>query len=333
MTGPARLLQRVADQPSLQSAVRFLDRVRSGWRDDGAGGLAAEVAFFALLSVFPGLLAVAAAIGWLEGLFGDRLARRAEEQVLDVLETFLTANAQGTIDAVRGLFSAGSGGVFTLGVVVALWSASRGMAAVLRAVAQIYDTEDRRSWLQRRLLAVGLALGSMLVVSVMLAMLVLGPLLGAGRAVARLVGQEEVYGSVWNWVGLPVAFAVLMVWAVVILHAAPHAHRSWRPHLVAAAVTGVGWLLGSLGVRAYLVFFGGNPVFGVLGGALLVLLWLYVLSLALMAGAEVNAVLQSSEEDAGAIRAERRVTQLEVAGLPPVAAPSQTTGPGAGVSP
>ncbi len=131
------------------------------------------MAFFALLSVFPGLLAVAAAVGWLSGVFRGDLVRDAEERVLEVLKTIPHRNAEGSIDAVRALFQEGSGGVFTFDV-GALWWASRGTAAVLRAIAQIYDVEEQRSPVRRRLLAVGLAVGGMVVVALMLAMLVLG---------------------------------------------------------------------------------------------------------------------------------------------------------------
>ena len=290
------LSQKAMDRPDVGDVIKFCRRLRAGWRDDRAGGLAAEVAFFAVLSVFPGLLAVAAAVGWLDGLFGENLLRRVERRLLDVLETFLTANADGSIRAVRALFRKGSGGVFTIAMVTALWSASRGMAAALRAIAAIYDADDQRSTIRRRLLALGLAAGSMLVVSLMLAMLVLGPLLGAGRAAAGALGFDELYGTVWEWLGIPVGFVVLVGWAVVILHAAPHLHRSWRPHLVAGAVVGAGWLLGSLALRSYLAVLGGNPVFGILGGALVVLLWFYLLSLALMLGAEVDAMLTPPED-------------------------------------
>jgi membrane protein len=291
MTSVTAYLRRLGERPALARASRFGGRLRDGWTNDNAGGLAAEVAFFALLSVFPGLLAVVAAVGWLDGLFGGDLVTRAEERILEVLQTFLTDRADGTVEAVEQLFSEGSGGVFTVGVIAALWSASRGTAAILRAVAAIYDTRDERSWLRRRLLALALAVGSMFVMALTLAMLVLGPLLGAGRAAAEALGVAELYGRLWEWMGIPVALAILMGWAVVILHAAPHDHQGWRHHVVGAAVAGTGWLVGSLGFRAYLAVFGGNAVFGVLGGALVVLLWLYVLSLALMAGAEVNAVL------------------------------------------
>lgn len=260
-------------------------------KDDRVAGLAAEVAFFALLSVFPGLLGVAAGLGALDKLFGSELAGQAQREVVAVLETFLTDRAGGTVEAIEALFDGGSAGVFTFGVVAALWAASRGMATILRALALIYEAEDIRSRLRRRIVAVGLAAASMLLLVLTLAALVLGPLFGAGRAVADWLGVDAVYGAVWTWLGIPLAFLALLAWAAVVFHSVPHRHVGWRPHIAGAACTGVLWLFVSFGFRLYLQLFGGNPVFGVLGGALVVLLWLYMLSLALLIGAELNAVL------------------------------------------
>ncbi len=285
--------------PGIAGAIVFLGRVRSAWRDDHASGLAAEVAFFGLLSVFPGVLSVAAAVGWLDGLFGERLLRNVERRLLEVLEMFLTENAGGATRAVEALFREGNGGVFTLGMGAALWSSSRAVAAALRAIGAIYDADEQRSTVRRVLVALGLAVGTMLVVALMLVMLVLGPLLGAGRAAAGAVGLGDVYVELWRWLGMPVAFIVLVGWALLILHAAPHVHRTWRSHIVAGAFVGAAWILGSLGLRAYLAVFGGNPVFGVLGGALVILLWLYLLALALMFGAELDVVLHARDECSG----------------------------------
>lgn len=262
-----------------------------GVEDDRVPGLAAEVAFFALLSVFPGLLGVAAGLGALDKLFGSELAGQAQREVVAVLETFLTDRAGGTVEAIEALFDGGSAGVFTFGVVAALWAASRGMATILRVLADIYEAEEIRSRLRRRMVAVGLAAGSMLLLILTLAALVLGPLFGAGRAVAGWVGVDAAYGAVWTWLGIPLAFFSLLAWAAVVFHSVPHPHVGWRPHIAGAACTGALWLLVSFGFRLYLQWFGGNPVFGVLGGAIVVLLWLYMLSLALLIGAELNAVL------------------------------------------
>jgi membrane protein len=265
-------------------------------KDDRVTGLAAEVAFFSLLSVFPGLLTIAAGLGALDSLFGSALLARAQQEVINVLDTFLTDKAAGTAEAVQALFESGSGGVFTLGAIAALWAASRGMSTVMRTVTEIYDVEDTRSRMRIRLVAVGLALASMVLIVVTLTALVVGPLFGAGRHIARWLGAAEVYGTVWEWIGIPVAFAALLVWAAGVFHSVPHHHVGWRQHVGGAALTGALWLLVSAGFRLYLLLFGGNPVFGILGGALVVLVWLYLLSLALLLGAELNAVLAERTE-------------------------------------
>jgi len=283
--------QSLARRWGLSGAVDIARQIGRDSKADRVTGLAAEVAFFSLLSVFPGLLAIAAGLGALDNLFRLELLARAQDEVIALLETFLTDQASGTSEAIEALFEGGSGGVFTFGVVAAVWSASRGMSAVHRALAQIYDVDDTRSRVRTRLVAVGLALASMLLMIVTLSALVIGPLFGVGRHVARWVGFDEAYGTIWQWAGVPVAFLALLAWAAVVYHSVPHRHVGWRQHVCGAALTGLLWLLVSAGLRLYLELFGGNPVFGILGGALVVLLWLYGLSLALLLGAELNAVL------------------------------------------
>jgi membrane protein len=281
----------VARHRRISDVVDITRQMARDSKEDRVTGLAAEVAFFSLLSVFPGLLTVAAGLGALDSLFGSALLARAQQEVVSVLETFLTDQAAGTAEAVEALFEGGSGGVFTFGVVAAVWSASRGMSTVMRTLAQIYDFEDTRSRPKTRLLAVGLALASMVLIVVTLSALVLGPLFGVGRTIAQWIGAADIYGVVWQWAGVPVAFVTLLVWAAAVFHAVPHRHVGWRQHVGGAALTGVLWLLVSGGFRLYLAVFGGNPIFGILSGALVVLLWMYLLSLALLLGAELNAVL------------------------------------------
>lgn len=287
----AGIKRSLAGHPRVSSLLDIAQRMARDARDDRVTGLAAEVAFFALLSVFPGLLAVAAGLGALDSVFGSEVAVRSQREVIGVLTTFLTTRAEGSVEAIRSLFQEASGGVFTFGVMGALWAASRGMATVLATLSEVYDFADTRSRLRRRVVALGLATVSMVLVVLTLAMLALGPLLGAGRALAAAVGLDAAYTAIWGWVGAPVAFLALLVWAAVVFHSVPHQHIGWWQHAAGAAFTGVLWLVVSVAFRLYLRLFGANPVFGVLGGALVVLVWMYLLSLALLLGAELNAVL------------------------------------------
>lgn len=97
------------------------------WRDDRVGGVAAEIAFFGVLSLFPALLAMAAALGALDAIASHDVAARAEAEVVDFLRGVLTDDASGTVEAVERLFSDTSPGVATIGTAAAAWAASRGV--------------------------------------------------------------------------------------------------------------------------------------------------------------------------------------------------------------
>lgn len=262
------------------------------WREDRVSGLAAEIAFFGILSLFPVLLAVAAALGSLDAIAGGDVAERAKEEVLGFLRDTLTDDAAGTIDAVEDIFAGSSPGVLTVGVAAAVWSASRGFTALIRALDVVYDLEEQRRYVPMRALSLALALGSVVVAALTLAMLVLGPLLGTGGEVADEFGLGSPFATWWDWARWPTAAIVLVAWAATVFHVAPNHHTPWRWDLPGALLSAAAWALASLGLRTYLTLAaGGNPVFGTLGGALIVLLWLYLLALGLLLGGELNALL------------------------------------------
>lgn len=262
------------------------------WREDRVGGLAAEIAFFALLSIFPAMVAVAGAVGLLDAMVGERLAERAEEEVVGFFERIFTEDAAGTVDAMRQLFRQSTPAAFTFGGLAAVWAASRAFAAVTRALDVVYDIEERRSYVRLRGLALLLTMGSILVGAVMLAMLVLGPLLGTGRDVADSLGFGGAFATFWDLARWPITAAVLVAWAATLFHLAPNQRAAWRWDLPGAVITALGWVVGSAGLRVYLQFAGEtNQIFGVLGGALILVIWLYLLGLFLLMGGEVNALL------------------------------------------
>lgn len=281
------------------------------WREDRVTGLAAEVAFFSLISLFPTLIAMTAALGSLEAIVGNDVAGRVEASILDFLDSILTDQADSTVAAVRELFDSKSAGLVTLGLVFALWSASRGFVAVVNALDVAYDIEDRRGYVRLRLVGLALAAGSVVVGSVILSMLVLGPLLGTGIELADRFGLGAAFATFWDWMRWPVALVVMVGWAATILHYAPHHRTPWRWELPGAVMAAVCWALFSLAFRGYLTFAAAtNQVLGTLGGALIVLLWLYLLAVGLLLGGELNAVLavrhDVPQEDAVVVPSERR---------------------------
>ena len=260
--------------------------------DDRLMGLAAESAFFAVLSLFPGLLLIAAALGSLEAVAGAAVAERSQRIVLEFLSSVLTDRAAGVTEAVRDLFARSRGGILTTALVGGLWALSRGFAAAIRGLDLIYGLQEKRSWIRLTLTQFGFALGSVLTVAFVLMMVVVGPLLGHERELTERLGMSSVLSFAWGWLRAPFAFGLLVVWAATLYHVGPSHRARWERGLPGALLAGLFWLLVSFGFGAYLRVFGEiNQVFGVLGGGLILLVWLYLLSLGLMVGGQLNVVL------------------------------------------
>ncbi len=268
------------------------EELRREAAEDRLNGLAAEVAFFAVLSIFPGLIMLASALGSLDFLLGNDIANESQALVLDFLNRILTEQAAGAVRAVEELFEEDSGGLLTVSALFALSALTRGFSAVIRALNVAYDKEDARSWLVRRLVAAMLAAGSVIIATLLLAAFVTGPLLGAGHAVSETIGLGPGFALLWNWIRWPAAFAVLIAWATALYQLGLNLKTSPRQNLPGAILSAVLWLLVSVCFSVYLrLASAGNPILGALGGAFILLIWLYLLSFALLVGGEFNSVL------------------------------------------
>lgn len=263
------------------------------WEEDRATGIAAEIAFWLVLSLFPAILVVGSVLGSLETFVGDDLATRAEDRIITEMQDVLGTESNSIIDATEDLLGGTSRGVLTFGIVFAVFTTSRGFAAIVRGLDIAYDIHAYRSWTHQRLTGLALALGTLVIAAATLTMLVVGPLFGAGTEIADDLGVGRWFVLLWDWARAPVAFVVLVAWAATIYHVGPLHHTPWRWDLPGAFLAAVFWLASSAGFGLYVQVSssGGNAIYGVVGGVLFLLLWVYVLSLGLMLGAELNQVL------------------------------------------
>lgn len=285
-----------------ERATRIGRRMVEEWTHDRVPDTAAAVAFWAVLSLLPAFLTLAALLGPLDTIVGGDVAEQVQDRVLDFLGTVLTAEAEGTIDAARDLFEEERPGLLTFSLAAAFWTVSRAFAGLVRALDVVYDLDERRGWVQLRLTALVIALGTVVTTVVMLAVLVVGPLLGTGAELADRIGLGDQWAVAWDVLRLPVAFVVLVAWAATIFHVGPDHRTPWRSDVPGAVLTAVLWLLFSGGLRLYLELAqAGNAVFGTLGGALIVLLWFWLLSLAILVGGELNQVLLEEPNASGGV--------------------------------
>ncbi len=281
--------------PDLRQRLAIIGRrMLAEWGHDKVPDLAASVAFYAVLSLLPAFLTFASLLGVLDSVVGGDVAARVEDSVLEFLGTILTSEAEGTLDTTRDLFEESRPGLLTFSLLAAIWTVSRGFAALVRALDRVYDLDEKRSWVNIRGTALAIALGSILAAAIMLTLLVVGPLFGTGEDIAAEIGLGDQFVWLWDVARPPLAFVVLVLWAATIFHIAPDHHTPWRWDLPGALLTGVLWLAFSAGLRLYLELAQqGNAVFGALGGVLIVLLWFWLLSLAVLIGGELNQILYS----------------------------------------
>lgn len=136
------LVRRLRDAPQTTPAGALLAALVRKARADRITGLVAEVAFFVILSVFPALLVMALALGFLGSILGDTVAQEARSRVLGALQRVLTSDARGTVDAVGRLFTEKQTGLLTFSTLAAVWSTGRGFAALVRALGQVYGVAD-----------------------------------------------------------------------------------------------------------------------------------------------------------------------------------------------
>ncbi|MEM8709209.1 MAG: YihY/virulence factor BrkB family protein, partial [Actinomycetota bacterium] len=194
---------------------------------------------------------------------------------------------------VRDLFDNDNGSAFTVGAVLAAYAASRGFTAVVRALDVAYDHEHQRGWISTRVVGFGLTLMTVVVAAIVLTLIVVGPLFGEGAELAQRLGVDSWFEVLWTWFRWPVVFVSLVGWAASVYHIAPNHRSPWKYELPGALVASVWWAAVSLGFSSYLAVAssGANAIFGLLGGAISLLFWLYLMAMGLLLGAEINSVI------------------------------------------
>ncbi|WP_420626522.1 YihY/virulence factor BrkB family protein [Candidatus Poriferisodalis sp.] len=271
---------------------QIANEVRQDWAAKRIAGLSAEIAFFALLGLFPAVIVFAALLGSLDVLIGQSAAADTEAWLLErISETF---GDQNTLNAtIAELFDRSDARVVTVGVAVAGYAASRGFVAVVRALNVTRGHQGARNWLSTRLVGFALTFFTLVVAVGVAAMVVVGPLLGGGTELADRFGAGRVFSTAWDWLRWPAVVIAVVAWAATVYRIAPRHKLTWRREVPGALMATAWWLVvsGGFGVYLGLASSGMNAVFGLLGGVLSLLLWLYLLAMGLLVGAELNSLL------------------------------------------
>jgi membrane protein len=253
--------------------------------DDDVLGLAAQLAYYFFLALFPAILVLLATASFfpLQNLTDD---------IGPVLGPFVSTEILKLIqEQMQRLAHAESGGLLTFGLLGALWSSSAALVSIVGALNRAYDIEEGRPWWRVRLLAIGLTLGVAVFVLFALTLVLAGPTL------ARYLGDRAGWGALfeggWLLLQWPLAFALVTLAIGLIYYFGPDAEQDWVWVTPGAVVATVLWLLTSLGFKVYIANFTDyNASYGAVGGVIVLMLWFYVSGAAILVGAELNAEIE-----------------------------------------
>jgi membrane protein len=276
---------READHPGEIPPRGWKDVLWRGWReisDQNLFLIAGGVTYAILLALFPGLAALVS----LYGLVFD--AGQIEKQVA-ALAGVLPAQTQDLLSQqLHGLVEASNGALgfaAIVGLLLALWSASRGMSGLITAINIAYEEKERRGFFKLNLIALGLTLGLLIGGIVAIALV----------AVLPAAVQLFAVGPATKWLLLivqwPLLIVLVMLGLALLYRFGPDRDKpQWRwvsPGVIAATIL---WIAASIGFTVYVANFNSyDKTYGSLGGVVILLTWLYLSAFMVLLGAVINA--------------------------------------------
>jgi membrane protein len=269
-------------------------RVWSEIREDDVLGVAAQLSYFLVFSLLPLLLIVSVILGYMAQGAEMRAALLAYSR--KILPPSTLTLVSGTLEQ---LTKNASGKKLSIGILTTMWAASSGMTSIMDGLNRAYAVRDGRPWWKKQLVAAGLALALAVLVAIALVILLYGERFGG--FLADWLGAGGTFETFWRMIEWPLAIAfVFLAFLMVYLFAPNLKWQKLRWLFPGTATAVILWLAVSFGLRLYLHHFSlYGPVYGSLGAILLLLLWLYLSSAALLVGGEINSEVEAAAASRG----------------------------------
>ena len=297
-------LRGVARRPAGGSLMNFLRDLRDlasfralkatvqEFQRDDALGVAAQLAYYLILALFPFILVLVSLLG----TFGSPesaskvlayFQRVMPEEAYNIIENFTANIISGQAEAP---------GLFTFGILFTIWAASGAFAALINALNRAYDVQETRPFWKVRGMAILMTLGLSVLILIGVLLLVLGPQIGT--AIANVFGLEETFLLLWDIARWPAALFFMMFTVALLYYFAPDVDQPFRWITPGGLIGVLLWVIASVGFNFYVSNFGSyNKTYGSIGAVIVLLLYLYISSLTILFGATLNATLARMKEE------------------------------------
>ena len=262
------------------------------WRevnDDNCLGLAAQLAYYFILALFPALIVIVAIASF--------FPRSTLQQVMATLAPFTPPDALSLIRTqLDAILADEQGGLLTVGVLGALWSSSAALTAIIDTLNRAYDVEEGRPWWKVRLTAMALTVVVATFILISFALVLVGPTVATELAARVHLGPA--FEWTWKILQWPVLFALASFGIALIYYFAPDVEQEWIWLTPGSLFATTLWLAASLGFKYYVANWGNyTETYGLIGAVMVLLSWFYISGLVLLIGAEMNAEIEHASPE------------------------------------
>lgn len=273
---------RVGD-PMLKDLKQLVSRVI----DDDITALAAQLTYYLLLSFFPFLLLLLTMLGYSE---------LQSKDVLVYLSQVMPKSAFDLIyNTVISVLDSRNGNVLSLSIVGIVWTGSSGFRAIMKGLNKAYDEKETRPYWKVLTISILFMIGLVVVIIVAVALVVFGQMIGEGIAASLHVSDNFLLS--WDFIRYLVTLGGMVFIFAALYHFTPCKRLTWREVMPGATFSTLGWLISSLGFAYYVNNFNNySGVYGSIGAVIVLMLWLYITSIIILLGGEINAQLAFQRE-------------------------------------
>ncbi|RKQ31376.1 YihY/virulence factor BrkB family protein [Oceanobacillus halophilus] len=252
-------------------------------------GLAAQLAYFFLLSLFPLLLFLLNLIGYLpidEKMIFEMIGYYAPQEVV----TLINSN-------IDQLLHQNNGGLLSIGIIGTLWAASNAINAIIKAFNRAYNIGENRSFIVTRLIAIVLTIAMVLVIVVSLLLPVFGRVIG--EYIFSFFGLDG-FLNIWETIRWVLSSVIFFIVLLFLYKLAPNKHIYFRDAIWGTVISTVSWQVVSFGFSFYVNTFANYSVnYGSLGTIIILMIWFYLLGIIIILGGVINSVITKYKKETG----------------------------------
>lgn len=251
-------------------------------------GLAAQVSYFLLLSLFPLLLFLATLVGYFpidESAFMSFIESFAPDEIVDMIQANISDLLSGT-----------NGGLLSIGIIGTLWSASNGINAIKKAFNKAYDVKENRPFLVSRLISIVLTLSMIGVLGVAFILPIFGEMIGT--YVFSFIGLSDTFIEIWNTLRWVISSLVFFLVLLALYVLAPNLKVRIRNAMYGAIFATISWQAVTIGFSFYVNNLTDySATYGGLGAVIMLMFWFYISSIVIIIGGVINAVVRKKRLD------------------------------------